>query len=580
MGHPALLAAAVVAPITGGVLATLLGRRSGRAALIVAVASLAVAFAALVTEAPAVLGRGVLVTEHFGGFAPVDGHQLAITWTADGFGLVVALTVAAIGAVLVGYALSELSDLGPHELGWLAALSLFLCAGVIGAALTADLLNMFVWFEVSALASYGLTAFWLERPVALEAAFKIAVLTAIAGFLVFVGMGLLYQQHGAVNFGELHRAMAGAATRVDVAAVALLLAGFATKAGLVAFHTWLPDAHSAAPGPVSAMFSGLLILLGVVGVVRTVFVVADPHALPMLGVLTALGIVSGVVGALAALGQDDLKRLLGFDTIAEVGLITIGLATGRAAGIAAAAMLLVNHALFKSLLFLDASAIVHATGEERLSKLRGIGRSQPVLAAIFVLGAAALVGVPPLNGYASFGVLHADLREHAPVLLGAAVLIEVLITAALTRATCLVLFVGERRATRQHGPKVGMVAAMAVLGLLCVVAGVAASAVARYVGQPSAAGLLHAGDAAAAMLGGSTRLELVAVHADLLDPFELMLTAGILAIGIGLGVRLVRARQPAPVRAVRALHTGSVHDDVAAMIVGVILVAVALAPGH
>jgi len=121
---------------------------------------------------------------------------------------------------------------------------------------------------------------------------------------------------------------------------------------------------------------------------------------------------------------------------------------------------------------------------------------------------------------------------------------------------------------------------MAVLGLMCIVAGVAASTVARYVGRPSATGLLHAGDAAGAMLGGSTRLELVAVHADLLDPFELALTAGILAIGIGLGVGLVRARQPAPVRAVRALHTGSVHDDVAAMIVGVILIAVALAAGR
>src|SRR5205807_10125743 len=121
-----------------------------------------------------------------------------------------------------------------------ACLFQLLVAALIGAALTADLFNLFVWFEVAALASYGLTGFFLERPIALEAAFKILVLTTIAGFAIFIGAGLLYSGHGALNLGQLHDAIAAHAGTADLVALGLLVSGFATKAGLVPFHGWLP----------------------------------------------------------------------------------------------------------------------------------------------------------------------------------------------------------------------------------------------------------------------------------------------------------------------------------------------------
>ena len=197
--------------------------------------------------------------------------MLGIAFAAEPFGLLFALAAAIVGAVLLLYTLSELGGLGRRELGGYACLFQLLLAALIGGALTADLFNLFVWFEVAALASYGLTGFFLERPIALEAAFKVLVLTTLASFAIFIGAGLLYARHGALNFAQLHDSLRGHAGPADLVALGLLLAGFATKAGLVPFHGWLADAHTAAPGPVSALFSGLMVASACVAIGRMTF---------------------------------------------------------------------------------------------------------------------------------------------------------------------------------------------------------------------------------------------------------------------------------------------------------------------
>ena len=242
-----LLPLPVVFPLCGAVLAPLLARRFRRLPVIVSLVALAGSAAVLLAVAPTVFG-GRVISHYLGHWTPVDGHALGIAFAADPFGLLFALTVAIIGAVLLLYTLSELGGLGRRELGGYACLFQLLLAALIGGALTADLFNLFVWFEVAALASYGLTGFFLERPIALEAAFKVLVLTTLASFAIFIGAGLLYARHGALNFAQLHDALRGQLGTADTVALGLLLAGFATKAGLVPFHGWLADAHTAAPG--------------------------------------------------------------------------------------------------------------------------------------------------------------------------------------------------------------------------------------------------------------------------------------------------------------------------------------------
>jgi multicomponent Na+:H+ antiporter subunit D len=568
---------AVVAPMAAAVVAPLVGRVSGRAALAAGLTGLGASTGILAWVAPTVFDGRTLV-HYLGGWEPIGDRALGIGFAADPFGMTFALAAAGVGLVLVLYALSELGDLGGRELGNFACLFLLLEAGLIGAALTADLFNLFVWFEVSALASYALTAFFLERPLALEAAFKMLVLTTLASFAVFIGTALLYQAQGGLNLAQLQVSLDGPAAPAAVVALGLLLGGYATKAGLAPFHTWLPDAHTAAPGPVSALFSGLMVNLGIVACGRLAFLVVDRSDVPVLGLLSALGVASGLLGALMALFQDDLKRLLAYDTVSQMGVLAVALGTGTRAGLGGATYHLANHALFKSLLFLCAGAIVHTLGVERLSEMGGLARRQPALAVAFVVGIAAIVGVPPLNGYFSLALVHEGVREaDTGVLIVVLVAVEVLTVAALVRAAWLAFF--RPRDEPYEGERSlapGMVAALVGLGALCVGFGLGAGPMVSTVAAPAAAGLLDGAAYAAAVLGPpGGRLAVPELHPHFWAAGELVPTVVALALGILLARAVVRGREPRPITALRALHNGSVNDY-AAYTVGGLLLAVTL----
>lgn len=572
-----LLPLPVVLPIAGAVAAPLLARISGRLPLLAAIPALAGATAVLVLFAPTVLG-GRPLAHYMGHQTPVRGHALGIAFTADPLGLVFALTTAVIGLLLLVFTLSTLSVLGHRELGGYAALFQLLLAALIGAALTADLFNLFVWFEVAALSSYGLTGFFLERPIALEASFKILVLTTVASFGIFIGSGLLYAQHGALNMGELHVALSGPARTADVVALVLLVSGYATKAGLVPWHGWLADAHTAAPGPVSALFSGLMVNMGILAIARLAFQVYSPSRLPVLGMLMGLGLISALLGAFMALAQDDLKRLLAYDTISQMGVLAVGLATGTATGTAGAVYHLTNHALFKALLFLCAGAIVHRTGLTKLSEMGGLARCMPVITAAFLVGAASIAGVPPLNGYASLALIHRALTDgHQVVPAVLLTLAQAVTVAALGKAAWLAFFRRREEAPEwREQLQPGMVAGFTGLAGCCVAFGVLPRLVLDHAAAPAASGLLHAGRYAAAVLGAPVRFPTVNVTLTYLDPMELAITAACLIAGALLAWRYPRDRDPLPMRGLRALHNGSVNDYTAYAVAGTIALAIVL----
>jgi multicomponent Na+:H+ antiporter subunit D len=494
--------------------------------------------------------------------------------------MVFALCASGIGLLLLLYALSELRDLGGRELGNFACLFLLLDAGLIGVALTADLFNLFVWFGVSALASYALTAFFLERPLALEAALKMVVLTTLASFAVFVGSALLYQAHGGLNLAQLQRSLHGPTGPAALVALGLLISGYATKAGLVPFHAWLPDAHTAAPGPVSALFSGLMVNLGIVACARLAFLVVDRADVHVLGLLVALGVVSGIVGAAMALFQDDLKRLLAFDTVSQMGILAVALGTGNSSGLAGAAYHLANHALFKSLLFLCAGAVVHTVGVERLSEMGGLAGRKPVLASAFVVGIAAIAGVPPFNGYFSLVLVHEGMREaHMTVLVLVLLAVEVLTVAALARAAWLAFFRPRNEPYEDEQPLApGMKAGLVGLGVLCVGFGLAAGPLVGKVAAPAAAGLLDGRAYAAAVLDvNGARLSVPHIHPHFWGAAELVPTAAAVALGLLLARAVVGGHEPRPITALRALHNGSVNDYAGYTIAGLLFVVAFLA---
>lgn len=572
-----LLPLPVVLPLIGAVLAPLLARRDGRAPLFVGVAALAASLAVLLFVGARVFaGNGHLLTHFLSNERPVGRTVLGIALVADPFGVAFAVLAAAVGAVLVISVLSELGHLGPRELGGLACLVQLLLAALIGAALTADTVDLFVWFEVAALASYGLTGFFLERPIALEAAFKNLVLTSIAGFSVFVGAATLYAATGALNLGQLHRAVSSGPSRAALLAVALLAAGFATKAGLVPFHGWLPDTHTPVPGAVSALFSALMVDLGVIALGRIVLQVF-PRLTSLPPLLTGLGLSSALLGSAMALVQDDLKRLLAWDTVAQTGVLITGFASRTADGVAGATYHLVNHGLFKALLFLSAGAVVHSTGVTSLADMGGLARRRPLLTAAFTVGALSIAGVPPLNGYASLGLIHNGLSDR-PVVLGCALAAQVLTVAALGRAAYLG-FYRRRGEGYEHLERIrpGMRVSLGLLSAGCLAFGALAGPFVARVAGPAAAGLLSPEAYASSALGAGVVLAPSGVGFHYLEPK----TLGLLAVELLLGgiLLLVVLRGDGVSRLLRwprRLHTGSVNDYAGFAAAGMVAAACAL----
>jgi multicomponent Na+:H+ antiporter subunit D len=302
-------------------------------------------------------------------------------------------------------------------------------------------------------------------------------------------------------------------------------------------------------------------------------------------VLVVLGVVSALLGAVLALAQDDLKRLLAYDTVSQIGVLVIGLGSGKAAGVAGATYHLLNHALFKSLLFLSAGAIVHSTGKTNLSDLGGLARRRPLLAAAFVLGIASIAGIPPFNGYVSLSLIHQGLLEdHQYGTLGLMVVAQLITIAALGRAGWLAFF---RRRERDYPElkalRPAMIGAFVALAGCCLVFGVLPRMLLDRLMAPAASGLLHADSYAASVLhptpGRGVVLPPMDIHFEYAQPSELLLITVSILGASALVWWYLRKPEPRLVGMLRAAHTGSVQDYTAYLIIGLLAMSMALTLG-
>ena len=284
----------------------------------------------------------------------------------------------------------------------------------------------------------------------------------------------------------------------------LALIGFGTKAGIMPFHVWLPVAHPAAPSPVSAIMSGVMIKTGIYGLVRTLTFLGMP---PLWWgyLLLAIGIVSGVLGVLFALAQHDLKRLLAYHSVENIGIIIIGLGVGMigwssgmpvvaALGFAGALLHVINHALFKGLLFLGAGSVFHSTHNLEIDHLGGLIKKMPYTGLFFLIGAVAISGLPPLNGFVSEFIIYiasfSGAMSMSPysslALIGAIAglaLIGGLAAACFTKAFGIV-FLGEPRskdAENAHESSTWMTIPMMILAAACIAIGLLGAAVIQVI---------------------------------------------------------------------------------------------------
>jgi multicomponent Na+:H+ antiporter subunit D len=226
------------------------------------------------------------------------------------------------------------------------------------------------------------------------------MLSAVASAAILLSIAVLFALTGGTGFGAVAQGLdqLGLASAVGFCS-ALFLMGFGLKAAIVPFHSWLPDAHPSAPAPISAMLSGVLIKVSGVYAMMRIFMNVFGLTPALTTVLSVLGIASIFVGALAALGQKDMKRMLAYSSISQIGYVVLGFAIGTPLGILGGLFHLFNHALFKSLLFLNAGAVEQSTGTRALDKMGGLAKRMPLTAGTSAVASLSIAGVPPLNGF-------------------------------------------------------------------------------------------------------------------------------------------------------------------------------------
>ena len=328
------------------------------------------------------------------------------------------IAVAGLGAACACYGLAYYpAALHPDSAGRLRTAFGLASAGLAMVLLARHSLVFIAAWETMAVSSYFAVAAEDRDREVREAGFLYLVSTRVSSLCLIA----LFALHWAAS-GSLLLVPLGAgqiAPQIQSALFVLALLGFGLKAGLVPLHVWLPPAHSAAPTHVSALLSGVLIKSGIYGLVRITSLLPEPS--PWWGeMVLALGVVSAVLGVAYALAQHDLKRLLAYHSVENIGIIAIGLGVAliarASAGLDTAALALagallhvVNHALFKGLLFLAAGAVIQRAHTRSLDALGGLGRSMPATALLFLLGAVAIVGLPPLNGFVSELLIYSSL---------------------------------------------------------------------------------------------------------------------------------------------------------------------------
>lgn len=347
---------------------------------------------------------------------------------------------------------------------------------------------LFAW-EIMSLSSLLLVVHDHEKAEVQRAGWIYFAATHTGTAFLFPMFFLLAKFNGSFNLLTLnpHSITGTAATVIFF----LSLVGFGCKAGLVPFHIWLPEAHPAAPSHVSALMSGIMIKMGIYGILRVISYLGAPE-LSWGIVLLVLGVISGLTGILFALSQKDIKRLLAYSSVENIGIITIGIGIGLiginfklpflvVCGFAGALLHIVNHAFFKGVLFLSAGAVYHSTGTRNMEVLGGLIRKIPFVAYVVLIGSIAICGLPPLNGFISeFFIYFASLKAiiHPSQITDCAGILVIFALACIgglavicfTRFFCIV-FIGEMRDTKIHVHKTGplMKVAFSILLIMCII---------------------------------------------------------------------------------------------------------------
>jgi proton-translocating NADH-quinone oxidoreductase chain N len=459
MRNELLVSLLVWAPCAGSFTLPLLGKISERLRNFASLIFLLVSLGATIALIPVVL-KGATVTVPFGGMDLFYADRLAVF---------MAFVSSLVGAVIILYSFGYISHY-EHRNEYYFQVVLFLGA-MMGLIFSRNLLALYLFWEITAIACWRLIGFFREKNHVVRAD-KAFLVTVFGALLMLVGFIMIYDQTGSFDLGKIQVALAG--KTVSSVAVLLILCGILSKSATVPLHTWLPDA-GVAPSPVTALLhAAVLVKIGVYVYAR-LFLVSFPVAEVWHTVVPAVAGASALVAGGAALVETDLKRIIAYSTVSQIGFIFLGLSIGNYIGIAGGLLFILMHGIAKAGLFLCAGIIEQNAKTRDITKLGGLISGMPVTGVAFILCAFSVMGIPPMGGFFSkymvlSGAIHSGQTAIAVIFLAGAVLTIIYLFRVFA-----MIFLGEPSATLAPNVREGsrvMVVSVGILAVLSIAAGV------------------------------------------------------------------------------------------------------------
>lgn len=344
-----------------------------------------------------------VISYHLGNWAPPIGIEYRI----DLANALVLVLVSGIAATVFPFSYESIrAEIDELQSPYFYCMMLICLTGLLGVTITGDAFNVFVFLEISSISSYALVAMGARRDRrALTAAFNYLVMGTIGATFFVIGLGLLYQATGTLNMADLHLKLAGVNSRVVEAGFAFIMVGIGLKLAMFPMHLWLPNAYTYAPSAVSAFIAATATKVAVYVLVRFFFSIFGVNFAFMTAaftfVLLPLGVAGMFIASIVAVFQDDVKRMLAYSSVGQIGYMLLGISLGTKDGLQAALVHLLNHGLMKGALFMAVACVVLRIGDHCNTAFQGLSRRMPFTTWAFIISGLSLVGVPLTVGFVS-----------------------------------------------------------------------------------------------------------------------------------------------------------------------------------
>jgi len=465
----------VIIPLISAVIIPLIGRIRRIYGWYVSIAATFSSFLISISLLMTVFEKG-RISYWLGNWEPPWGIEYVVDYLS-GFVLVV---ISFIAFIITVYSIKSVGkEIPEHRITPFYSIYMLFVAGLLGMIITGDIFNLYVFIEISSLAGYALIAAGRKRD-ALIASYNYLILGTIAATFILLGIGYLYMVTGTLNMADLRERLPLLYdSKVVRTAFAFFTVGLSIKIALFPLHIWLPNAYTHAPSVVGALQAATATKVGVYAMIRIMFTVFKPQfileVVPVSQIFLFLSAVAIIAGSVLAIGQRDIRRMLAYSSIGQIGYIVLGIALANKSSIIGSLIHILNHALMKGGLFLVVGAVVYKTGITDIDDFKGLGKRMPFSMAAFTIGALSMVGVPLTVGFVSkwylaLGALQAGMWVFVPVILISSLLSAVYFWRVINN----IYFKDDGVPARIDDAPAGMLMPAFTLAACCIIFGIAA----------------------------------------------------------------------------------------------------------